>query len=153
MTHNWRRCGITIQALSLKNHQSGFVLFLYFVCLFFGLRSSISSFCQTAFFYFASHCNDLNKEHLHRQIQSHCTIPIPQRWEWKSNADSLNLVIDQTFSSIRIEALRLGSIIRPAMLVFLWPYCCDSSAWSDGAKKAEIWHVLCDDTGHLLQLF
>lgn len=62
MTHNWGRCGITIQALSLKNHQSGFVLFLYFVCLFFGLRSSISSFCQTAFFYFASHCNDLNKE-------------------------------------------------------------------------------------------
>lgn len=59
---------------------------------------------------------------LHRQIQSHCTIPIPQRWEWKSNADSLNLVIDQTFSSIRIEALRLGSIIRPAMLVFVWPY-------------------------------
>lgn len=58
---------------------------------------------------------------LHQQIQSHCTIPIPQRGEGKSNADSLDLFIDWTFSSIRTEALRLGSIIRPAMLAFLWP--------------------------------
>lgn len=58
---------------------------------------------------------------LHQQIQSHCTIPISQHGEGNSSADSSDLVIDQTFFSIRTEALRHGSIVRPAMLAFFWP--------------------------------